>query len=326
MAKRRNKVRAIIFSDLHQELWKKFNEHNRRLDNSIDVLKVIKKACKIHKCPALFLGDLLHKERGINNELLESLLPLYSKLWGSGVFETYAITGNHDQSQQNLVNKQSPSYIKTLSNTFKGMHCMDFKQHDFGDWTISGVPYLTHDIGLLETVQNFSTKKNKFNVLLLHTTMPNAKDTDDRPIHSNLDLNEFEKAIIKFDMVLCGHIHKPHHYRLMTTDIIQVGSPQHQRLTDRDCDMGYWILYENWDVEFVHMKKYPRFVLLEPKEKRPDNSNFYVNREEKKEKRKNKKTKDFSDANNKRKLARNYMAEKSIKDKRKRQALIKALK
>lgn len=326
MGKDKRKIIAVIFSDEHLALWLKHNEGNRRLKDGLDTLRKIKLLCKVHKCPSLFLGDLFHKEDGISNKLMSYTLPYLSNLWGSGKFETYAISGNHDQSQYNLIDKPSPSYIDTFSKTFKGLHCMDFKQHDFGEWTISGIPYITHDLGLIETVKNFNTNPKKYNVLMIHTTMPGAKDSDGREVESNLKLNEFEKAIIKFDLVLCGHIHKPETYKLMTTDIVQVGSTKQQRLTDENCDMGYWLLYENYDIEFISLNKYPKFITLEPGKTAPDNKNFYVTRAKKLEVNTNQVTHDFSSKVDKVGLAKNYCKEKKVKNKKKKNALIKSLK
>lgn len=323
---RKDKVIAVIFSDHHQELWKKFNEKDRRTKYASDALSRIKAITLKHKAVSIFLGDLLHKEKGISNKLLSIVLPLFSRLWSSGKFITYAISGNHDQSEQNLLSNKSSSYIKTLSKTFKGMVCMDLKQKDFGDWTLTGVPYITHDIGLVGHLKKIQLKSNKFNVLMLHTTMPGAKDTDGREMKSHMELNEFEKAIARFDMVLCGHIHKPELYKVAKTTVLQVGATQQQRLTDRDCELGYWLLYDNYDLEFVPMNKYPKFKILKPREKKPDNHNYYVIQKEIKKKPGVVNVKKFDSNLPVDKLSKNYLKEKGIKDKDKRKALINVLK
>lgn len=321
-----SKVKAIIISDTHVEEWKKHNEGGRRLNNSLDVWRRVKKLSMVHKAPVLFAGDLYHKDAGVTNSLLGKTLPFWRKLWSSGKFKTYAITGNHDQSGQNLPGNESPSYIKTLASTFKGLECIDFKKVDLGDWAICGVPYLTHDAGLIETINGFELKTGQYNVLMLHTTMPGAKDTDNRVIDSNLVRDDFDRAVARFDLVLCGHIHKPHSYQIVKTDIIQVGAPQQQRLTDKDCDMGYWLLYQNLTFEFFPMK-YPKFIELSKGEIPKDNYNFYVY----KKGENNKKGESFQDSGEfsinlkKRALAKNYIKEKGIKSKVKRRALIEAL-
>lgn len=326
MAKLKNKVKAVIFSDHHLENWKRFNDKERRTKYGLEILLRIKKITLRHKCISLFAGDILHKEKGISNKLLSLVLPLFSKLWSSGKFKTYAISGNHDQSEQNLIDKQSPSYINTLAKTFKGLISVDFKQEDFGDWTLSGVPYLTHDIGLVDYIKGIKLESKKFNVLMLHTTMPGAKDTDNREIPSHLDLNKFEKAVSRFDLVICGHIHKPEDYWIGKTKIIQVGAPNQQRLTDRDCEMGYWIMYDNFEVEFINFKKYPKFKIIAEGESKPDNHNYYVVEKKPKVNKDPTNIKAFDNNLSVSKLSRNYLKEKGIKDKKRKRALINILK
>lgn len=329
MAKYKNKVKAIIFSDLHINKYTKYNQGDRRTKNALDVLKNIKLLTKRHKTVSLFLGDLMHKEKNITNELLSKTLPFFSSLWASGKFKTYAITGNHDQSSYNTRENPSPSYIETLSKTFKGIECMDFRKQEFDDWDLYGIPYLTHDIGLIATIKEYGKKlsKDKVNVLMLHTTMPNARDTDNRVIKSGVTENEFSKAVAKFDIVLCGHIHKPEEWGIAKTTIIQVGAPQQQRATDRHCEMGYWIMYDNFEFEFVPFKKYPKFVELEPGQVAPDNKDFYyTGAVQKANTSRGKKGREFTVNMEGYKLARNYMKTKEIKDKAKRKALVKSLK
>lgn len=328
MAKLKNKIEAIIFSDLHITKYTKYNQGDRRTKNALDVLKRIKLLTKRHNTVSLFLGDLMHKEKNITNELLSKTLPFFYKLWGNGKFKTYAISGNHDQSSYNTKENPSPSYIETFSKTFEGLVCMDFKKQEFETWDLYGIPYLTHDIGLIETIKEYGNQldPNKVNVLMLHTTMPNAQDTDNRSIKSTLGEGEFSKAIAKFDIVFCGHIHKPEEYGVGKTTIIQVGAPQQQRITDRDCEMGYWIMYDNFDIEFVPFKHYPKFIPLAASTPIPDNKNFYYHLPDAPKSNKGEEKKEFTIGMRGNRLARNYMKTKGIKDKDKRKALTEALK
>lgn len=322
---KRNDILAIIYSDEHIALWKSHNKDLRRTNNSLRTLKHLRFLAKQTGAPLLFCGDMFHKEDGISNKLFSMVMPKFSYLYGDSETNTYGITGNHDQSEANFVNNPSPSYIQALADTFPGFHCLDFKTKDFGDWTVSGIPYLTHDLGLLESVQKISIDHNKYNVLMLHTTLPGAKDNDGRVMHSNFKETEFEKAILKFDLVLCGHIHKPHRYMLMTTDIVQVGATKHQRLTDSGSKLGYWILYKNYELKFVELDKYPKFIKLAPGEKAPDDKNFYIPTVKQKKRKKSTKHR-FTKSDSKKQLAKKYIKEKKIKNKRKKNALIETLK
>lgn len=329
MVKSKRKVLFVVYSDLHGEIWKNHNEGLRRTHNAMDVMKRVKMVSKINKCPILFAGDLFHKEKHLSNKLLDQFLPHLSKMWGSSKYKTYAITGNHDQSEQNLIGNESPSYIRTMANTFKGIECIDFKTAEFETCVVHGIPYLTHDLGLLEYANKIKFSEKKVNILMLHTTIPETIDTDGREIPSHLNKNEYERTMGKFDIVITGHIHSPHSWHIGKTDIIQVGAPQQQRYTDRDCEMGYWLIFQDFSFEFVPMKKYPKFVGLERGESKPDNKNFYVEVESYKKKDKDKiviVNNDFGNDITGKKLALNYCKEKKVKNPRKRKALIAALK
>lgn len=327
MARNKEDVWAIVFSDLHLTRYKQHNEGNRRIKNALDVIRRVELMAKMYDCIKIFTGDLFDKEKHITNPLFSDVLPYLGKVYSKTKNKTYAISGNHDQSDANLIGKPSYSYIQTLSNTFKGIECLDFKSKSFGDIEVYGVPFLTHDLGLIAHIRKLKIDKSKMNVLLLHTTMPNVKETDGRAMHSHMPTNDFEEAIARFDLVLTGHIHRPMEMKVAKTTVIQVGAPQQQRFTDRDCEMGCWVIYKNLEVEFVPFSKYPKFVELEPGENKPDNDNFYVQTRVKKDKsttviKKNK----FNVNSSGSKLARNYCKEKKIKDKEKKKALKESLK
>jgi len=323
---------AIIYSDLHLNLWPKFNEKNIRLNNGLDVIKVIsEKAAKL-KIPKIFLGDLLHKEDYLSNDLLEELLPALSNYFGPKYgTKTFALSGNHDQSKQNIIDDESPSYIKTFAKTFSNLECIDFKTFilDNGSKPIyfHGVPYLTNDMGLIQYIGNLGFRhKDKTNVLLLHTTLPSARDTDERTIHSNLEPNEFLKATKHFKLVLSGHIHKP---EMVITDFMySVGAPQQQRATDRNCDMGYWILYDNLKMKFVHLDKYPKFVYYAENKEIKNDGNFWIKKTELKNKSNSTESSINENISNRdlKLVARDYCKFKGINDTRKIKALENILK
>ena len=70
----------IAFSDLHINLWAKFNENNNRTLNSIKVLSVIAAQCEKYRCPALFCGDLFHKPESIDQDLAVFIREQFERL------------------------------------------------------------------------------------------------------------------------------------------------------------------------------------------------------------------------------------------------------
>ncbi|MAO08055.1 MAG: hypothetical protein CL596_05010 [Alteromonas sp.] len=327
MEKHNKKVKYIAYSDVHLAMWKQFNEGLRRTKNGIDVIKRIKGIAKVLKADVLFLGDLFDKEKMITNPLMHETFPQLKKYLDSKVITTYAISGNHDQSESNTFDNHSPNYINTLSKIFKGLKCLDYKVQKFDDHALYGIPYITHDLGMVEYIENLKIDNSKVNILMLHTTMPNVRDTDGRKMDSFMDTNDFEKAIGRFDIVLSGHIHKPMSFKIGKTQVVQIGAPQQQRFTDRNCDMGYWVIYEDFEVKFIPFTNYPKFVEVEPGQEKPKGKDFYVIAKKKKEDKEVDAEKENFDINlNGRKLAINYCKEKGIKDKKKKIALKNVLK
>jgi len=317
---------AIVYSDHHLNIWNNNNQGNRRLTDGLQILKDIKLKAKTLGVPTLFAGDLLHKEKAISNELLDLLTPTFQKVWGSELNPTYAISGNHDQCQENTLEHQSPSYIRTFSRLFKGLYCIDNYSvipSMARKLVIHGVPYLTHNLGLEKAIKERvkEIKKGYINILLLHTTLPGAQDTDGREMDSNIKASTL-KLLKQFDVVFVGHIHKP---MKLGDNIYQVGAPNHQRKTDRDNNLGYCILYSDLTVEYVHLSNYPKFIELEYGKTAPDNKNFYYNKEKTQVVQNNDANNNFSDTTNHTKLAKEYIKEKGITDKKKKRALIDIL-
>lgn len=315
------KLIAIVFSDLHINLWNKFNECNKRTLDNFRVLSVIKEICKANgNIPALFCGDLFHKPENLENDLFEIVEDEFSKLDISG-FKCYAISGNHDMSKSNSLSKPSPSWVKTFSHYNRWLKCIDFKS----EWLVPniriiGVPYIDHNIGLSEYIKDLSIDSKEVNILMLHTDYPGAKDTDGREIGSveNLNIN----ILNKFDLVLCGHIHKP---QRLSKKVYMIGAPLQQRRTDRDSKLGYWELYSDLSMKFKELKDFPKFIDVESEDEIKYDGNYYTVIP-KKEESINKSTTKIHRNLSKSKLARQYLREKGIKDKDKSDLLKRILK
>ena len=128
-------------------------------------MKILKLKAKVLNVPILFTGDLLHKEKQVSNKLLSILLPFFKKIWGSSKYPTFAIDGNHDQCEENTLDHESPSYIKTFSQIYKGLNCVNNESVEYNNLMIHGVPYLTHDLGLNQAIDNRIKKINKKKML-----------------------------------------------------------------------------------------------------------------------------------------------------------------
>lgn len=322
----------VAYSDIHHNLWNQFNENDKRIYVSKGVENIIFLEARDLKVPILFSGDIIHTELTVSNKLLSYILPHYKKLEHYGV-TWYGISGNHDQCEINTYESRSPSYVKTFSQVYNYMNCLDFKVKVIKENKVIliGIPYITHDVGMLKhmkkSVKSIAEEYRDFKkILMLHTTLPKTRDTDGRLIQTN-SIGNKEMKFMKnnFDLVLTGHIHKPMKF---SKKIIQLGATNQQRKTDKECDLGYWIIYNDMSAEFVPINA-PRFIELEPGESKPKGDDFYYN----KVIEKNHKpvqlletNQEFNDINNKKKIAKAYLNEVGEKDKTKRLKLISVLK
>lgn len=312
-------VIAVAFSDLHINLWAKFNDNNHRTLNSFRVLSIIQKVCKEYNCPALFCGDLFHKAETMDQDLSEIV---YNELNRLGGLWIYAISGNHDIKKVSRVGNSPYSWLYTVERY--GIEIIDYTTRILSGYhkeiEVHGVPYIDNNIGISKYLSELKLDKSKKHILLLHTDYPGAKDTDGREIDSveNLNLN----TLNRFDLVLCGHIHKP---QRLGKKVYIIGAPNQQRRTDKNCKLGYWKIYEDLSMEFVPLKGFPKFKDVESEEDIKDDGNYYTIIPQKAStpvNNKHKITKQLS----KKTLAKRYLKEKGIKDEVKTNLLIETLK
>ena len=255
------KVIAIAFSDLHINLWDKFNTDNKRTLNHIEVLSRIKDVCVQKNIPALFCGDLVHKPENMDNELMDLILKPLIGLGGD--WDCFSISGNHDFCKNNSKNNQSPSWVNTFSTIVPWFTCIDWSSKPIVSKgkqiaMVHGIPYLDHNLKLSEHVKSIKLSEDVPNILLLHTDYPGAKDNDGRVVDSveNLNIN----TLNRFDLVLCGHIHKP---QRLSKKVYMVGAPMQQRRTDSKSKLGYWEVYSDMSMVFVPLKGFPEFIDVE---------------------------------------------------------------
>ena len=315
----KREVIALAISDLHINLWAKFNENNHRTLNSFRVLSILQKKSKEYSCPILFCGDLFHKAESMDQDLSEIVYNEFNKL---GCLWVYAISGNHDIKKISQIGKPPYSWLYSVEKY--GIEILDYTTRILSGYhkevEVHGIPYIDNNAGISQYIKNMKLDSKKKHILLLHTDYPGAKDTDGREVDSveNLNVN----LLNKFDLVLCGHIHKP---QRLGKKVYMIGAPNQQRRTDKDCKMGYWKIYSDLSMEFVPLKGFPKFKDVESTEDIKDDGNYYtvipkkssipVNNQHKITKQLSKKV-----------LAKKYLKEKGIKDKVKSNLLVEVLK
>lgn len=315
-----SEVIAVAFSDLHLNLWAKFNKDYKRTQDSFRVLFKIKEVCNKYKVPALFCGDLFHKPEVIQKELFTMIVKQFLKLNGTS-FKCYTISGNHEILEISKVGIQPKSWIYDLDSLFSWLYDLDYKTFRLTtNIQVHGIPYVDHNIGLSTYLKNMKLEEGYKHILLLHTDYPGAKDTDGRVVDSaeNINLN----MLNRFDLVLCGHIHKP---QRLSKKVYMLGAPTQQRRTDKDCKMGYWLLKDDLSMEFKELKDFPKFIDVESEDEVKDDGNYYTIIPQKASEKINT-THKITKTLSKKKLAKRYLKEKGIKDKSKEDLLINILK
>jgi DNA repair exonuclease SbcCD nuclease subunit len=317
------KIIAVVYSDQHLHDWKTHSIGHNRLNQTGDILKQISDDARTKKVPVLFTGDKYDNPKNLDNYLLGESLNWYNDYF-KGI-QTYEISGNHDMCEKNSFTYRAPSYIK-MYNIFPNFHNMDFNSEETPNFMVHGIPYLNNNLGLGDALKERRQflHKSKPNILLLHTDLPGAKDTDGRIVDSSeeipLLMNKFFRG---FHIVLSGHIHK---HQQLASNVWMIGATYQQRSSDKGNQMGYCYLYDDMSLKFIPIHSMPQFIEIEEGTPKPDNFNFYIEIP-KKEKGEEKITKvEFSNKAGKGLLAKKYLKAKGIKSKSKRLALIRTFK
>lgn len=317
---------AIIFSDLHIHKWKRYNEDNKRLKHDLSVIDYLGFLAKKYKVPILFEGDLFEDPKNLSNEVINYALSGYKKFIEGRSVKFYAISGNHDMSQNNTFQKRSPSYLHAFDEMFKTFNLMDFKSFECENFNLYGVPYLKGNKDFEEAINSFKIIPNgKKNILNIHTDLPGALDTDGREVGTAYNIPQnLRKFFKKFDLVLSGHIHAPQ--VISKGKVFMIGSPKHQNISDMGCDMGYWILTEDFKMIFKKLDQFPKFKPLGWNDELPDDFNYYVRIPEEDGMSVEVSKKEFSNQLDRVTLAKRYCKTTGIKSKVKKQTLLRILK
>ena len=264
-------MRALFFSDIHFHLWGKFNEDMKRTKASFRILEFLFKLAEHNKVPLIFGGDMFHDPEAISNELWSLFQPEVLRLFNYyPSVEVYAISGNHDMKDANTPKLRSPSYIRTLSNSISRFKCIDFETVRFNGWYLHGVPYLTHNEGIMAEISKFNLKPNVPHVLLLHTDFQGQKDTSGVEVGRGQGIDE--SYFKNFKLVMSGHIHKAGRVR---KNIYSIGSPNQLRTSDMGGEFGYWILGDDFKLTFKALDIAPEFRYYK-EDKERDNFHLWI--------------------------------------------------
>lgn len=228
-------TKFLVFSDLHIHNYKQFNKGNGRLFNTLSVLRnVFQRAEKEGIKTILFTGDLFDKFGVMSNFVVNRTLETFRNLFSKYSTITFiTLSGNHDFSTKNLIDKPAESSLNYLSTAFptKFLIIDDGVYNCVGqDIQIHGIEYFDYPEHFREALEECveGIKKGKehspdtTHILMMHQTV---WDTDIIPNDIEADDPLFEA----FDLVLNGHIHEQ---GIMATSFYNIGSPLHRDASD----------------------------------------------------------------------------------------------
>ena len=312
-------VIAIAYTDSHNHDFKQFNGNQSRVVKNLKVQSKIFKLAREYDVPVFFAGDMFHNQNNLSNQLLEKTLPKL-KYWHKRT-KSYNISGNHDQCFPNTLDKPSPSYIKTLSQVFNNMYCIDHKSIEITDGVhLHGVPYISLNQNFEDIINNITLGKGK-NILMINTDLPGAKDTNYREVGTSFNIKY--KIFNRFDLVLSGHIHLP---QVLLPHVLMMGSPNQQKKSDSGIEYGCYLIKSDMSWEFINMKG-PEFIELENDEEPPINDNWNYYYKTPKPRKKNAKDElKAIDTDNTELLVKQYLKSKGITDKKRKKLLFRVLK
>lgn len=245
-------MRFIVFSDLHINTYSMFNENGMRLKNSVSVISDIQKYAKDNNIDViLFGGDLFDNGKLISGDILNSV----SRVIGDLEIPIYAISGNHDQYSENILDLDnglilggtSLEFLHNLSDNFE---LIDMQVRCFDGICVIGVPFFRYSSDLNKVLDRFKKKVTKGfkNILLLHNTPNTITEFKD-----DFDIDKLSM----FDLVLCGHIHTR---KRLNKNSWLIGSPLMQSLKDPLEDRGFMV-FDTDDLSnpsFINLH-YPKF-------------------------------------------------------------------
>jgi len=301
------KVVFVAFSDIHLHDWPQHSvDHNRLMDGGL-IINRIRFLCRKYKCPALFMGDLIHNPMGIDNRLLNLTYDWFCDpdgiIW-------YCISGNHDQCEKNSSENRSPNYLQYFSKVHKNIVDMDYKMAVVNGFELHGVPFLVDVKSFIESIPKPKSKKS---ILMMHQTLPGAKEPNGYGVENDMP-KELYKKLNPFGLVLCGHIHKPQ--KIFKNTYI-IGATNQQRTSDMGCKMGCYLIFDDLKVKFVP---------LGIREFRNDDYKGHIHIPKVKEIEPDEVVGNYNPNNSEVELAKEYLKTKNIGSKAKERILVKYLK
>lgn len=315
------KVKFLAISDIHINDWCLSYEYaGNRLEDSLMPLRIVQERAKEIGACVLFGGDLFHRPKSLDNNVIEAFLkiPLYQRMVG--------IDGNHDQSKSNTHKNKSKGYFHNFAGVVELMTSVNYEPCGIGNYLIHGIPYMKNNVGF-KTYLKLAHKRrlknpNMKHILLIHTDLPGA--VKENGIVAEKAENIKSLKIFKgFDLVLCGHIHTP---QILAPKIVMMGSPYQQNVGEMGQKRGYWEIYEDLSYKFIPITTIPTYQFRDDDNPTVDSSKYIlVPRPPKSQEVSEDGLSKFSINQSRKDIAKAYLNVSKEKNKRRRNLLLKLI-
>lgn len=233
-------MKIIHFSDTHlgfNDLDKVgSNGVNLREQDFYDSFKfVIDQALEIKPDLIIHSGDFFHRPSPPNRPMIFALEQM-NRLAAANI-PIVIIAGNHETPKTIYT-----SPILKAFKTIKGVHPIfgqEYQTVEFGDLIVHGLPHINDERVLLTEMDKIDPKPEKFNIILLHTSIGKSYIMDE--FGEQLYPPERLDLLNKFDYVALGHWHN-----FQKVSILEkawyVGSTERMSDTEAGKDKGFCVL------------------------------------------------------------------------------------
>ncbi|HLS53645.1 MAG TPA: metallophosphoesterase [Tissierellaceae bacterium] len=235
----------IVFSDIHIHNSSRFGSAEDRLNDHIKCLKLILRAAVNRDVDAVvFCGDMFEKHGTVSADVLVPVMEVFSDFENKRI-PFVAISGNHDMTKKNYLDKPSPTLLQVLNESFEYFKLIDNDFFDHRRYRFTGIPYLSSKEDISRALDNVELHPDKENILLMH----NTPETDNVMI--DVDIDMYDERIQQFDQVFNGHIHD----RFSEGKFHVIGNPMQRTLNDVGVEKGVYF-YADGKMRFVSMNKH----------------------------------------------------------------------
>jgi len=234
-------MKALIFGDLQVHDYKKYNEDGERLYICLDVLQDLFGVADEEQADAiLFVGDLFDQPKHLLTLVINTVTDAFSDMFKKYPhIQFFAISGNHDHADKNLIHAAATSTLTWLDRVFDNFIVIDNGAMEFKDGTrVYGIPYYKRIEDFIEVANSFDSSTSR-SILLMHQTPEGIFNE-----HIPADIDPEHECFDTFDHIFCGHIHQ---YQKISKKFYIVGSPLARDAGERDEEKGY-LMYDHGKV------------------------------------------------------------------------------